>query len=411
MKTTLRERHSAGAFFVLIAAFAINMSGTTLPTAIYGHYQHHYGLTSTVVSTIYAAYAAGVLGALLTVGNWSDQLGRRRMLLAGLSASVLSSVVFLLSDGVAALMLARFLSGVSAGIFTGTASVAVIEATPAAWRPHAILAATASNMLGLGCGPLLGGVLVEWLPWPMRLPYAVHLLLASGAAVGVFTVPETAQVPARAKLGLQRISLPDAVRPVFVPAALAGFAGFVVVGFFAAVAPQLIRDVLGLRNGVVIGAIVFLLFACSALGQTMQARIEEHWRMPAGCAALVAGLLGIALCVLEKSLGVLLIGTALAGVGQGISLRSALSGIAVASPPDRRAAVTSLFFVVLYVAISLPVIGLGAAVQHVGIERASLIFAVATIALVLSALVIALIQRAGWRLRSAADGEHAGQRE
>ncbi|MFB5148002.1 hypothetical protein WJH60_00305 [Burkholderia orbicola] len=42
MKATLRERHSAGAFVVLIAAFEFNMSGTTLPTAIYGHYQHHY---------------------------------------------------------------------------------------------------------------------------------------------------------------------------------------------------------------------------------------------------------------------------------------------------------------------------------------------------------------------------------
>ncbi|WP_372454179.1 BON domain-containing protein [Burkholderia catarinensis] len=41
------------------------MSGTTLPTAIYGHYQHYDGLTSTVVSMIYAAYAVGVLSALL----------------------------------------------------------------------------------------------------------------------------------------------------------------------------------------------------------------------------------------------------------------------------------------------------------------------------------------------------------
>ena len=153
MTSTFHTRHPAGAFGILVAAFAINMSGTTLPTAIYGHYQHHYGLTPTIVTTIYAVYAAGVLGALLTVGNWSDQLGRRRMLLAGLLASALSSIVFLLSDGVATLVLARFLSGLSAGLFTGTATVAVIEATPPAWRAHATLAATASNMLGLGCGP------------------------------------------------------------------------------------------------------------------------------------------------------------------------------------------------------------------------------------------------------------------
>ncbi|WP_337995256.1 MFS transporter [Burkholderia sp. FERM BP-3421] len=393
MTSTFHARHPAGAFAMLIAAFAINMSGTTLPTAIYGHYQHHYGLTPTLVTTIYAVYAAGVLGALLTVGNWSDQLGRRRMLLAGLLASALSSVVFLLSDGVSTLMLARFLSGLSAGLFTGTATVAVIEATPPAWRTHATLAATASNMLGLGCGPLLGGMLVEWLPWPMRLPYAAHLLLVGVAAVGVCLVPETARLPARRKLGLQRLSLPDAVRPVFIPAAMAGFAGFAVVGFFAAVAPQLIRASLHLHNGVLIGAIVFLVFVCSTIGQIAQARIAARWRLLAGCAGLIGGLLAIALSVRESSLDALLVGSVLAGIGQGISLRSGLSEIATAAPPDRRAEVTSLFFVVLYVAISLPVIALGVAVQKVGIERATLIFAGATIVLVGLALSISLATR------------------
>ncbi len=390
MKTSTTGRQSITAFLAVVMAFLINMMGTTLPTAIYRYYQIQYGFTATVITVIYACYALGVLGALLLVGNWSDQLGRRRMLLAGLCASAASAVTFLLSDGQAGLMLGRLLSGISAGIFTGTATVAVIELAPPAWRKHATLAATASNMLGLGCGPLLSGVLVEILPRPMQIPYVVHLLLVAVAIFGVWNIPETAKLPERVKVRPQRISLPPEVRGVFVPAAVAGFAGFVVVGFFAAVAPQLIRVVLDYRSGVVIGGIVFLLFVCSALGQIAQAHIATRWRQPAGCIGLLAGLLGVALCVPERSLVALLIGTALAGIGQGISLRAGLGELTEKSPPHRRAEVTSSFFVVLYVAISLPVIGLGMAVQVAGIQKATLIFAGLTMALVVVALLLLL---------------------
>jgi hypothetical protein len=140
------------------------------------------------------------------------------------------------------------------------------------------------------------------------------------------------------------------------------------------------------------------LFVCSALGQIAQAHIATRWRQPAGCIGLLAGLLGVALCVPERSLVALLIGTALAGLGQGISLRAGLGELTEKSPPHRRAEVTSSFFVVLYVAISLPVIGLGMAVQVAGIQKATLIFAGLTIALVVVALLLLL--------RSEARGVH-----
>jgi len=364
----------------------INMMGTTLPTPIYRFYQQQYGFTPTLITVIYACYAVGVLGALLTVGNWSDQLGRRRMLFAGLCASGAAAVAFIASHGAAGLMGARLLSGLSAGIFTGTATVTVIELAPPAWQPHATLAATASNMLGLGFGPLLSGILVTVLPRPTIVPYAIHLALVFLALIAVWLAPETARPVARTKLQFQRISLPVEVREAFVPAALAGFAGFVVVGFFAAVVPQLIGGLLGYHSSVLIGALVFLLFACSAIGQILQARIAARHRLAAGCIGLAVGLTAIALCAFDRSLTTLIVGTAIAGIGQGVSFRASLSDLATKSPPNRRAEVTSSFFVVLYVAISLPVIGLGFAVQRIGIAHATSLFAIVTTLIVLVAL-------------------------
>lgn len=106
------------------------MVGTTLPTPMYALYadRMHFAVLTTTV--IYATYAGGVLFALLVFGRWSDAVGRRPMLLAGVAAALVSAVVFLFADSVPLLLIGRVLSGLSAGLFTGTATAAVIEAAP-----------------------------------------------------------------------------------------------------------------------------------------------------------------------------------------------------------------------------------------------------------------------------------------
>lgn len=152
----------------------------------------------------------------------------------------------------------------------------------------------------------------------------------------------------------------------------------------------MIWSVLGYRSGITVGTIIFLLFLSSAFGQWVQTKIPAPRRQPAGCAGLIAGLSCIALCVPEKSLGILLIATMLAGMGQGISFRAGLGDITARSPSNRRAEVTSSFFVALYLAISVPVIGIGFVVQLADIQRATILFAGLTIVPVLVALYMIL---------------------
>ena len=109
------------------AAFAINMMGTTLPTPLYPIWQERLGFSQLTITVIFAAYAVGVIAALVIGGSWSDQLGRRPMLFAGLGFSAASACIFLIGDDLGLLLLGRVLSGVSAGIFTGTATAAVVE--------------------------------------------------------------------------------------------------------------------------------------------------------------------------------------------------------------------------------------------------------------------------------------------
>ncbi|GGU15261.1 MFS transporter [Lentzea flava] len=95
-------------------------------------------------------------------------IGRRRTLLPGLACAVLSTVLFLLADDVGLLIAARLLSGLSAGIFTGTATATLVDSDDD--RGRATLIAAVANMGGLGAGPLVSGLLAQYAPAPLHLP-------------------------------------------------------------------------------------------------------------------------------------------------------------------------------------------------------------------------------------------------
>jgi MFS family permease len=103
----------------------------------------------------------GVMLALLLFGRASDQLGRRRVLLPGLACAALSAVASLVAKGLALLLVGRVLSGLSAGIFVGTATAALVDLVGPGRSQGATLMATAANITGLGLGALLAGVLAQ----------------------------------------------------------------------------------------------------------------------------------------------------------------------------------------------------------------------------------------------------------
>jgi MFS family permease len=387
-----------GAFVAVTYAFAATMLGTTLPTPLYGLYQHRFGFSVLMITVIFASYAAGVLAALLLFGSLSDEIGRRPVLLIGLGFSVLSAVVFLLANGLGLLLVGRVLSGVSAGVFTGTATATLVDLAPAERRGRATLVATIANMGGLGCGPLLAGLVAQWASTPLRLPFWIDLALLIPALAGIIAMRDPVARSTHPKLRPQALSVPVELRPVFIRAALAAFAGFAVLGLQTAVAPAFLGQGLGVTSHAVIGLVVFAVFTASTAGQLLLEVVPQPVALPAGCGALIAGMGVFALGLADSSLALLVIGAMIAGGGQGLSFRAGLTGLTASSPPERRAEVASSFFVVAYVAISVPVIGEGLLAQLSGLRSAGLVFAAVVAALSATALVLLARQRAETRL-------------
>lgn len=396
-RSRARTAGSRLAFPIVAFAFAVTMLGTTIPAPLYGLYRAEFGFSAFLVTVIFAVYAVGVIAALLLFGALSDQIGRKPVLLAGLAASALSALVFLLADGTAPLFVGRLLSGLSAGLFTGAATATLIGLVPPERRGRATLVATAVNVGGLGVGPLLAGVLSEALGEPLRVVFAVDLALVVVSAALLLLVPEPGRRAAHPRLRPQRPGVPAEVRAVFVPSALGAFAGFAVLGLFTSVAPAVMTTLMGVDHRATVGVVIFAVFLASAAGQATLGVLPGHLAQRLGVGVLAAGVVLLGVGVATTTLAVLVAGGVVAGVGQGLSFRAGLAAVGSAAPPDRRAEVVSAFFVVGYVALSLPVVGVGVLTVLADLQTAGEVFSALAAALALVTLVLLARLAAGER--------------
>ncbi len=387
-KAPIRLDRRAG-FAAAALALSVGMMGTTLPTPLYVLYRQQFGLSELMITVVFATYAAGVITSLLLFGRLSDQVGRRPVLLAALAISALSAVFFLVADGLPLLLAGRVVSGLSAGIFTGTATATLLDLAAPGRRARATLVATVANMGGLGCGPLLAGVLAQWGGTPLRLVFWVYLALLVPAAIGIWAMPEPIQARRHAELRL-RWRVPRELRVVFIDAAIAAFAGFAVLGLFTAVAPAFLAQGLGVTSPAAVGLVVSLVFASSTAGQAMLGIMGKNRALPAGYVGLLVGMGFLALGLGLSSLAVSILAAVVSGLGHGFSFRGGLTGLNENAPADLRAEIASSYFVICYLGISVPVIGEGVLTQLAGLRTAGFAFAaiVAAIATVGLALLV-----------------------
>ncbi len=179
----------------------VSMVGVALPSI-----QSDLHLTTSQLQWVVSGYVLGYGGLLLLGGRMADLLGRRRVLIAGLSVFTLASLAGGLVDSGTLLVLTRFLKGASAA-FTAPAGLSIITTTftegPA--RNRALSIYTATGASGFSLGLVFGGLLTElgW-RWTFLLPVPF-------AAAILFAVPRLIR-PDRPQLGARRrYDLPGAV--------------------------------------------------------------------------------------------------------------------------------------------------------------------------------------------------------
>ncbi|MEV6873117.1 MFS transporter [Amycolatopsis sp. NPDC051128] len=373
-------------------AFWAVMVGTTVPTALYPLYKSQFAFGSLAVTILFAVYAVGVVAGLLLFGRVSDQVGRKPVVLTALLLAAAAAVVFLTAQGLPALLVGRVLSGFSAALVTGAATAGIMELFPLARKGSAPIVTLLSNMGGLACGNLIAGLLAATGAVPLRLPWIVHGGLLLIALVSLWFVPETVTATGKLKLTPQRLHVPREIRGVFLRSAMTGGAGFAVLGVLTAVAGILLGSVLHKTSPALTGFVVFLAFACTALGQLALRRMRPATALPAACLALILASALVALAVLAASLTALLLAAVATGFGTGAAIGCGMLAITTGAAPQLRGAAVSTFFAILYAMLSLPAVGVGVLIQLAGLRVAGTTFAI-VVALIAAGVLLSLTSR------------------
>ena len=97
--------------YILTAGVLVAMMmGGTLPIPLYVMYEKQMGFGPLGVTVVFAAYVIGTLFALLTLGDLSDHIGRRRVMAIAVGCAAASSGLFLGASDIGLLILARIVS-------------------------------------------------------------------------------------------------------------------------------------------------------------------------------------------------------------------------------------------------------------------------------------------------------------
>jgi MFS family permease len=390
---TRRQRRHSAAFWVVAAAFCVNLAFSAVPTPLYVIYQQRDHFSTLMITVVYAVYAVGVIVSLFLGGHVSDWVGRRRVLVPALAVNVASALLFIAFPSLPGLIIARVVSGVSIGLTTGTATAYLAElhlgagGSPAGRRPQVV--ATAANLGGIGVGPLGAGLLAQFVRSPLVIPYVIFGGVLVALATVIAFAPETASRPdPRPAWRPQRVAIPAHARGAFFAAMGAAAAAFAVYGVFNSLMPGFLAGTMHETSYAVAGAVAFSAFAAGAVAQIALGTASTATTLKVSVPVLLAGLALFTVGMWGPSLPLFVIGGIVTGAGGGLVFRGSLVAAAGTAPPESRAEVLAGFFLGAYVGLSAPVIALGVATEYVAPRDVMLVF------VVLAAIAIAAGVRA-----------------
>ena len=157
------------------------------------------------IGTITGALAIAWGMAALIMGNLSDRIGRRRVLVGALLLFSLLIGASGLATGLAGLILVRIVMGLADGAFTPASISATIEASPPTRHGRNIgIQQMTLTLFGLGLSPLIVAGLLHLIDW--RLIFSIFVI--PGFVLAWLTwrvIPVNAMASAQAKRSSMRI--------------------------------------------------------------------------------------------------------------------------------------------------------------------------------------------------------------
>jgi MFS family permease len=149
--------------WILMAAAFVDMVGFAMVFPLLPFYAMRLGGADWIIGPLIASFSVAQLASSPLWGRLSDRVGRRPVLLIGLSAAGVAYIVFGLATSVWLLFLSRLVQGAGGGT-TGVIQAYVSDSTNPADRARGLGWLSASTSAGVMIGPAIGSLASHWGP-------------------------------------------------------------------------------------------------------------------------------------------------------------------------------------------------------------------------------------------------------
>jgi len=156
------------------------------------------GMSLPRIGTLAALYPGTWGVAQLFTGAWSDRVGRKWLISAGMGTQAIGLAVVVLSSRFAGFALGAVLLGIGTAMVYPTLLAAIGDVAHPAWRASSVGVYRLWRDLGYAIGALLAGMTADALGLPAAIWLAAGLTFASGLTVALRmseTLPRTCVTP------------------------------------------------------------------------------------------------------------------------------------------------------------------------------------------------------------------------
>ena len=387
------------AVFLLASLIVALLASSAAPTPLYAIYQARWHFTPITTTVVFGVYAIAVLAALLVLGNLSDHVGRRPVLLTAIAVQAASLLIFATASGVPALLTARVVQGLSTGAALGAIGAAMLDID----RDLGTFVNAVAPGMGTASGVILSALAIRFLPDPTHLIYLALIGVLALQAAGLAAMRETVGRAPGALASLRpEITLPRTLWGPVLTAAPVLFAVWALAGLYAALGPALVHALTGSGDVVLGGLSLFVLAASAVVAIIVLRRAPARVVMATGSLTLAAGVAVTVAAVTEGWTAVFFAGSAIAGVGFGSGFQGGIRTVVPLAAAHQRAGVVSLLYVVSYLGLGVPAVLAGFGVVHGGGLIATTRYYGATVIALAVLALVSLVRNGPARVREPA---------
>ena len=374
-----------------LAATILMMAAASAPSLFYPQIAERLGLIPVATTLVFAVYTFTLLAALLYLGPLSDHVGRRPVVAAGSLALALSVAMFWFAGSLAALLVARALQGLAAGLLIPALSAMMIDFESPSHRNIAALWNTIGPMIGLGAGALGAALLLDLTSEPTTAVFGSLVLAFLIVATVVWSTPELAPKTRIRRGDLRpRFTVPPHLRRMFTAGVPVIIAGWATNGLFLALGADLVGSELGGSTHTQAGIVIF---ALAISGVTASSVLQRRSARTISLYATSALAFGTAVSIGALALGsysAYVASVAIVGSGFGTAFLGVLRTLMPHTASSERAAVMAVIYTVAYLAFGVPTIVAGLLVPVLTLSGTMTVLGAIIIALSLAATVLRL---------------------